>query len=156
MIQLYSMTKPHAPRLRLGGFLCVLALSPLQLRCYNKGMLNSILSRLSRWIKERTGLEDGPVYKLLPPGAPMSGITLWPLGIFIKGSTKKNIPCLIAHEQVHWDSQRKAPVVWFAGYLAWWVILFIKNRKPPYREHPMEREAYLVEDQCVANSSIDH
>ncbi|HLN75233.1 MAG: hypothetical protein ACM3O8_07405 [Methylococcaceae bacterium] len=67
-----------------------------------------------------------------------SGITLAPIGIFIKPAKLKDL-CLLNHEHIHWQQQKEMLIVPF--YL-WYVIEWLFKG---YRDISFEKEAYLNE-----------
>lgn len=96
------------------------------------------------------GKKDGPVFRILPGKLAIAAMTLWPIGIF----TKKNAtPCVIAHEQVHWKEQRNSFGLWYIPYAVIWLLLFVKNRRIPWYEHPMEYDGYMTQWMCERQST---
>lgn len=92
------------------------------------------------------GTEDGPV--LVTPlirRLRLRGVCLWPLAIVVA----ERDSCLIRHEQLHWDEQRRSPLWWYVKY----VYYFVQGYRG--RNHPMERKAYEAQDICnsVRNTS---
>ncbi|MBC8003884.1 MAG: hypothetical protein H7X84_00305 [Verrucomicrobia bacterium] len=67
-----------------------------------------------------------------------SGITLSPLGVFIKPDRLTDVT-LINHEKIHWEQQKEMLIIPF--YL-WYIIEWMFKG---YRTISFEREAYLQE-----------
>ncbi len=113
------------------------------------------------WLKEfldrRRGLADGPIYFILPPIPGLGGISLWPIGIFMRrkyNSDELFATAKQAHEQYHWDEQKAWPLFsWYIAYLLTWVfsgivtLVTLKSWNPlTYRYHPMEWTGNALED----------
>jgi len=114
------------------------------------GKIKAMLNKGLTWLKQRSGIEDGPVYTRFGPlvrKLGVSAICLWPFGIIVDPLSEKYAfswkrKCLIAHEQNHWDWQRKTLGLWYIAYLV--LLPFGKGRN-----HPLEKPAYEIEDRCT-------
>lgn len=67
-----------------------------------------------------------------------SGITLAPIGIFIKPA-RLNDPAILNHEQIHWQQQKEMLII---PFYIWYVIEWLFKG---YRQISFEKEAYLNE-----------
>ena len=82
------------------------------------------------------------VIELTVPWLPgrINGVVLWPVILYRQGWRS---PCVEEHERYHWrDIRRWGVIPWYAVYL---VLLPVFGGG---RRHPLERNAYRVEQQC--------
>lgn len=78
------------------------------------------------------------VYTTRLLGRGWCGITLGPIGVFLRPECAKN-PTVINHERIHWEQQRRAWYLWF--YMRYLFEAIIKG----YRNISYEVEAYAHE-----------
>ena len=85
--------------------------------------------------------------------------TIHPVGIFYRTASDRSDPCLHVHEMYHWRQQRRITFpVFLVAWLAIGIYLTISGiwnkptgraKSPWMRRHPMEREAYRLQDACA-------
>lgn len=82
----------------------------------------------------------------LPFGA--LAMTLWPFVLYRRGH---HTHCIWMHEMAHFRDQGRWgvlwPVVYGLPYLFWNVVMLVRHK--PADWHPMEREAYNIERECL-------
>lgn len=70
------------------------------------------------------------------------GMSLWPIGIFVKSFDYKDIEKLINHEKIHWQQQKEMPVLFYLWYgIEWFVNIFFFGKRA-YVKISFEQEAY--------------
>ena len=85
------------------------------------------------------------------------GMTLFP---FILIAVKeKNNECLLEHEQYHWNEILKWGKYSFGLGIMFWYLVYVylwltKYRKVESWKHPMERDAYFVQEVCEAKKML--
>ncbi len=83
----------------------------------------------------------------IPPPFPelVHAVTVWPIIVYEPQAWDDK--CVQLHERYHWiDQLRWLILPWFAVYAVLWL------RYRGGREHPLERAAYRLEDDCRTGS----
>lgn len=87
-----------------------------------------------------------------------NAVTIYPYIIWSKRMRAWERPEIVAHEMYHWDEQAMwkrtkhfGAFRWLTQYVAMWLWLnFLHGAN--IADHPMEREAYRVQNEFLANS----
>ena len=94
-----------------------------------------------------------PIRVVVPWWFGQRAMTLWPF-VILKSNARDD-ECTWEHEMVHWEDQKKwgraTSYLFPVGLAAWFAVYLIL--KPFYvgrraRQHPMERGAYRISDEC--------
>lgn len=71
------------------------------------------------------------------------GISLYPIGIFVKRMDYRDMDTFINHELIHWRQQKEMLIIpFYLWYVIEWVINIFKYGKKAYKKLSFEQEAY--------------
>ena len=70
------------------------------------------------------------------------GMSLWPIGIFVKSFDYLDFEKLLNHEKIHWRQQGEFPVLFYLWYIIEWFVNILIYGKRAYVNISFEQEAY--------------